>query len=243
MRYQDISEQLDTRKTTVDTFASGIRRFVLGLARKALIADPLALVADQAFNTSPDQLTTPMAWLGSIAYTLQIYYDFAGYSDMAIGIARMLGFHYRENFNFPYIARSIKEFWQRWHISLSTWFRDYLYVPLGGNRCSAARIYLNLWIVFFLCGLWHGAAWNFITWGMIHGLFLIIERLGFEKVLKQLPRPLSHAYTLIGVMLAWVFFRADDWTHAVLYIKVMFVFSASSVQLFRWQNLRTLNFS
>ncbi len=233
VRYKDVADQIESRITTLDSFASGIKRFVLGLARKALIADPMALVADQAFSISPDQLTTPMAWLGIIAYTLQIYFDFAGYSDMAIGLARMFGFEFRENFNFPYISRSIQEFWQRWHISLSTWFRDYLYIPLGGNRYSPVRTYVNLLLVFFVCGFWHGAAWNFLIWGMIHGFFIIIERLGFEHVLNKLPRPLSHAYALAVVMIAWVFFRADDWPHAVAYLKAMSGLNASDFQFFQ----------
>jgi alginate O-acetyltransferase complex protein AlgI len=233
VRYKNVADQIESRTTTIDSFASGIRRFAVGLARKTLIADPLALAANQAFSTAPDQLTTPMAWLGIIAYTLQIYFDFAGYSDMAIGLARMLGFEFQENFNSPYVARSIKEFWQRWHISLSTWFRDYLYIPLGGNRHSPVRTYVNLLIVFVVCGFWHGAAWNFFIWGMIHGFFIIIERLGFEHVLKKLPRPLSHAYALAVVMIAWVFFRADDWQHALAYIKAMSGINAYGFQLFQ----------
>ena len=233
VRYEDIADQINDRNSTISLFASGIRRFVLGLARKALIADPMAQVANQAFNTVPYQLATPMAWLGIIAYTLQIYYDFAGYSDMAIGLARMLGFEYRENFNFPYSARSMREFWQRWHISLSTWFRNYVYIPLGGNRCGVTHTYVNLWIVFFLCGFWHGAAWNFVIWGMIHGFFIIIERLGLDDVLRKLPRPLRHAYTLGVVMIAWIFFRADDWQHALAYIKAMAGVNAFGLQFFQ----------
>ncbi|MDD2345886.1 MAG: MBOAT family protein [Bacteroidales bacterium] len=221
VRYHDISLQLNKREHRFDIFASGIRRFILGLARKVLIANPMAYIADTAFDMQNPDLSISMAWLGIFAYAIQIYYDFAGYSDMAIGLARMFGFELLENFNSPYIAKSIKEFWKRWHISLSSWFRDYLYIPLGGNRKSNSRTYLNLIIVFFITGLWHGAAWNFVIWGLIHGLFLIIERLGFDKILKKLPNIIQHAYTLIIVLLAWVFFRAENSDHAVNFIRTM----------------------
>ncbi len=221
VRYQDIADQLDKRSSTIDKFSSGIRRFILGLARKVLIANPMAFIADQAFNTSHSDLTISMAWVGIIAYSFQIYYDFAGYSDMAIGLARMFGFELLENFNSPYIAKNIKEFWRRWHISLSTWFRDYLYIPLGGNRLNKTRTYLNLLIVFFLTGLWHGAAWNFVIWGFIHGFFLIIERAGFDKILSKTPKFFQHTYTLSIVLIAWVFFRANNSTEAINYIKTM----------------------
>ncbi len=221
VRYHDISLQLNKRTHRIDLFASGIRRFILGLARKVLIANPMAFVADQAFNTQNVDLSISMAWLGIFAYAIQIYYDFAGYSDMAIGLARMFGFELLENFNSPYVAKSIKEFWRRWHISLSSWFRDYLYIPLGGSRKSLKRTYINLLIVFFITGLWHGAAWNFVIWGLIHGFFIIIERIGFDKILTKLPRIIQHAYTLIIVLLAWVFFRAENSDHAINYIRTM----------------------
>ncbi len=224
VRYQDIADQLDRRSSTIEKFASGIRRFILGLARKVLIANSMALIADQAFNTNHSDLTISMAWLGIIAYSFQIYYDFAGYSDMAIGLARMFGFELLENFNSPYIARSIKDFWRRWHISLSTWFRDYLYIPLGGNRINSSRTYINLMVVFFLTGLWHGAAWNFVIWGFIHGFFLIIERAGFDKFLSKIPKLFQHTYTLFVVIIAWVFFRANNSSEAISYIKTMFGF-------------------
>lgn len=224
VRYQDIADQLDYRESNVGKFSSGIRRFILGLARKVLIANPMALIADQVFSTSNADLTISMAWLGIIAYSFQIYYDFAGYSDMAIGLARMFGFELLENFNSPYIARSIKDFWRRWHISLSTWFRDYLYIPLGGNRIGKSRTYVNLLVVFFLTGLWHGAAWNFVVWGFIHGFFLIIERAGFEKILLKIPKIFQHIYTLFVVLIAWVFFRANNGIEAINYIKTMFGF-------------------
>ena len=222
VRYKDVDKQIESRSMSVDKFSSGIRRFMLGLMRKVLIANPMAVIADHAFNATPNSISASVAWLGIIAYSIQIYYDFAGYSDMALGLGRMLGFEFKENFNFPYIAKSIKDFWHRWHISLSTWFRDYLYIPLGGNRLGGVRTYVNLAIVFFLTGLWHGAAWNFVVWGLIHGAFLIIERLGFEKFMKKFPAFIQHFYTLFVVMFAWIFFRANDFNHAIAYIKTMF---------------------
>ena len=158
---------------------------------------------------------------GIVCYTLQIYFDFSGYSDMAIGLGRLFGFEFLENFNFPYISQSIREFWRRWHISLSTWFRDYLYIPLGGSRGSSFRTYLNLWIIFFLCGLWHGASWNFVVWGALHGVYLVVERLGWQQYLEKLWRPLRHIYTLLLVMIGWVFFRAETLTQAVSYLGSM----------------------
>jgi alginate O-acetyltransferase complex protein AlgI len=221
VRYHDIAKQLNERTSNLKRFASGVERFILGLAKKVLIANTVALVADDIFSLSAQQLSTPLAWLGIVAYSLQIYFDFSGYSDMAIGLGRMFGFEILENFNFPYISRSIKEFWRRWHISLSTWFRDYLYIPLGGNRVSRQRVYLNLFIVFFLTGFWHGAAWNFVVWGLFHGFFLVIERVGFGKILDRIWSPLQHIYVLFTVMIAWVFFRATDIAYAWVFLKSM----------------------
>ena len=193
-----------------------MRRFVLGLGKKVLIANTLGRVADQMFALPAADLTTPLAWLGLVCYTLQIYFDFSGYSDMAIGLMRMFGFRILENFNYPYIAQSIREFWRRWHISLSNWFRDYLYIPLGGNQRGTARAYANLVIVFLLCGLWHGASWPFVIWGVWHGLFLVAERAGLDRVLARIG-PLRHAYALAAVMGGWVLFRCDTLTHAIGY--------------------------
>ena len=228
VRYHDISEQLRGRKETLARVVSGIERFILGLAKKVLLANTFAVIADDIFKYDSSQLAAHSAWLGIIAYTLQIYYDFSGYSDMAIGLARMFGFEFRENFNFPYIARSIQDFWHRWHISLSTWFRDYLYIPLGGNRVSTARTYINLFIVFLCTGFWHGPSWSFVVWGLIHGLFIIIEKLGFGNVLKKLP-VISNIYTLLVVMVAWVFFKADNFDHAFMYVRAMFGAGKASV--------------
>ncbi len=225
VRYNDIAGQLVARKNNLSSFSSGVERFVLGLAKKVLIANQFALLADTAFNTAPGELSTFVAWAGIIAYSFQIYFDFSGYSDMAIGLGRMFGFQFLENFNFPYIARSIREFWRRWHISLSNWFRDYLYIPLGGNRKSNKRTYINLFIVFFVTGIWHGASWSFVAWGLLHGLFMVIEKLGFDKLLNKLWKPIQHIYTLFIVMMAWVLFRADDFTHAWNYFKSMFTYT------------------
>src|SRR5690349_9030427 len=216
IRYRDIAAQLVARDANVSEFAYGVRRFVLGLGKKLLIANTLGATADAIFALPTDQLTTPVAWLGIVCYTLQIYFDFSGYSDMAIGLMRMFGFRILENFNYPYVATSIREFWRRWHISLSNWFRDYLYVPLGGNRLGTARSYANLVIVFVLCGLWHGASWTFVLWGTWHGLFLVVERGAFARVLER-QRIVAHVYTLAVVACAWVLFRCDTVTHAIDY--------------------------
>lgn len=221
IRYKDIAEQLTKRTVNVERFAHGINRFVAGLGKKVLIANVVALPADRIFAIPPDQLTAPVAWLGAVCYTLQIYFDFSGYSDMAIGLAHMFGFKFMENFNYPYISRSIREFWRRWHISLSTWYRDYLYIPLGGNRCSNARVTFNLVLVFFLCGLWHGASWSFIVWGLFHGFFLGLERTGFGKWMDDSWRPLSHLYCILVFMVGWVFFRAENLTQAMSFLQAM----------------------
>ena len=228
VRYHDIAMQLASRTTSFEKFSWGIQRFLTGLAKKVLIANSFALIADEIFTVIPADLSAAVAWLGIIAYTFQIYFDFSGYSDMAIGLGSIFGFKILENFNYPYIALSIKDFWRRWHISLSTWFRDYLYIPIGGNRIGIKRTYINLLIVFFLTGLWHGASWNFVAWGMIHGLFLIFERSGGEKFLNKLWKPLQHLYTLFIVMMAWVLFRAVDFSYAWGYYKAMFGLNSSN---------------
>ena len=179
--------------------------------------------ADTVFNMSLEKINTPLAWLGIFGYTMQIFFDFSAYSDMAIGLGKIFGFHFLENFNYPYISRNIQEFWRRWHISLSQWFKDYLYIPLGGNRKGKIRTYINLLIVFFLTGLWHGSSWNFIFWGIFHGVFLIIERLGLKKVLEKTPKILQHLYTMIIVIIGWVFFRADNFIFALKYLKILFI--------------------
>ena len=221
VRYKDVDEQINSRAATWDSFAYGVRRFVLGLGKKMLIANAAAELADDVFNMEGG-VSTPLAWLGIVAYTIQIYFDFSGYSDMAIGLGHMFGFRFLENFNHPYVSRSITEFWRRWHMSLSTWFRDYLYIPLGGNRGSQARTYFNLVLVFFLCGLWHGASETFVVWGLYHGAFLVIERLGLGRWLGKRPVWLRHAYLLLVVMVGWVFFRATSLPQAFTFLGAMF---------------------
>jgi len=219
IRYRDIADQLARRLVTADDFAYGVRRFVIGLAKKVLIANVVAGPADQIFGLPSTELDPARAWLGVVCYTLQIYFDFSGYSDMAIGLGRMFGFRFPENFRWPYIADTVQGFWRRWHMSLSTWFRDYLYVPLGGNRLSPTRLYVNLVTVFFLCGLWHGASWNFVIWGLFHGLFLVVERLGLADLVTRLWKPLRHAYVLVVVMVGWVFFRSDTLPGAIAFLR------------------------
>ncbi len=220
VRYSDIINQIKGRVLSVDKFYSGCLMFMMGFSKKILIADQLSPFVADVFNK--DGMSSLVAWVGAIAYSLQIYFDFSGYSDMAIGIGKMLGFEFMQNFNYPYIANSVKDFWRRWHISLSTWFRDYVYIPLGGSRCSQLRNYSNLIVVFFLTGLWHGASWNFIAWGLYYVVFLIIERLGFGRLLERIPPFFSHAYTLFVIVVGWVFFRAESLTRSLLYIKSMF---------------------
>ncbi len=222
VRYHDVSLQIGGRSHSLELFASGVQRFIYGLAKKTLIANPLAEVTDSIFALSGNDLTMPLAWIGIVGYTLQIYFDFSGYSDMAIGLGRMFGFRFHENFNYPYISTSLRDFWKRWHISLSTWFRDYVYISLGGNRVSTIRVYTNLLIVFILTGFWHGASWNFFVWGLFHGVFLASEHAGFSKVLKEIWKPIQHMYLLAVVILGWVFFRTDTLPHAIDYLHTMF---------------------
>ncbi|HQQ62109.1 MAG TPA: MBOAT family protein [Pseudomonadales bacterium] len=226
IRYNQIAGQIDSRTSSIAGVYCGLRRFGFGLAKKVLIANQLGVIADQIFAARPETLSISLAWLGVGAYSLQLYFDFSGYSCMAIGLAMMFGFHFPENFNYPYISRSIQEFWRRWHISLSSWFRDYLYIPLGGNRVGPVRTYFNLVLVFFLCGLWHGASWNFVIWGLFHGCFLVLERAFLARQLERMWTPLSHGYTILVFMVAWVFFRANDVPHALLFLAAMFGFGS-----------------
>ena len=228
VRYHDIAGQIKSRALSLKLANSGIQRFVFGLAKKVLIANPLGLVADQIFSIESTQLTPGLAWLGIICYTLQIYFDFSGYSDMAIGLGRMFGFKFLENFNYPYVTRSITMFWRCWHISLSSWFRDYLYIPLGGNRKGAGRTYANLLVVFCLCGLWHGASWTFLVWGLFHGTFLVLERLKLSSILVKLPVFSQHIYTLLVVMAGWVFFRTESMGQALQYFEALAGFSSGN---------------
>jgi alginate O-acetyltransferase complex protein AlgI len=235
VRYQQIAAEVEQRALDNARLWRGLRQFLLGLAQKVLIANTVATAADDLFGANPLQLGAGAAWLGILAYSVQILYDFAGYSNMAIGIGHMIGFTYPPNFERPYSARSITEFWRRWHISLSSWFRDYLYIPLGGNRAGPLRTYANLALVFLLCGLWHGAAWTFIVWGAWHGLLLVLERAGLGTALARLPGPLAQAYTLLAVMTGWVFFRASDLPHALHYLQAMAGLASADPLAHPWQ--------
>ncbi len=221
VRYRDVAQQLTNRILTADKIVIGVRRFVIGLSKKVLIANTVAVASDAIFALNNSDLTFGLAFLGVVCYTLQIYYDFSGYSDMAIGLGLILGFRYPENFNYPYIARSIQDFWRRWHISLSTWFRDYLYIPLGGSRLGRGRTYGNLVTVFFLCGLWHGASWTFVVWGLYHGGFLILERIVPSRVMSKSPSWLAHVYTLTVVMGGWVLFRSETFSQATSFFSAL----------------------
>ncbi|MEE4165141.1 MAG: MBOAT family protein [Desulfocapsaceae bacterium] len=221
VRYNQIADEIKNRSVTMNGLAEGIQRFLFGLGKKILLANPLAAIADKIFIMPENELSMGLAWLGALSYTLQIYFDFSGYSDMAIGIGRMFGFHFPENFNYPYISKSIREFWQRWHISLSSWFRDYLYIPLGGSRRGPVRTYLNLLVVFVLCGFWHGASWTFIVWGLYHGFFLILGRTRLAVITTRLWSPVRISLTFIIVLFGWVLFRSDTLPQALSYISMM----------------------
>jgi alginate O-acetyltransferase complex protein AlgI len=218
VRYNSIARQLVSRIITLQSFEAGTTRFIYGLAKKLLIANPLGEVADKIFLLPVDQLPALVAWTGILCFTLQIYFDFSGYSDMAIGLGRMFGFTFPENFNYPYIARSLRDFWKRWHISLTNWLRDYLYIPMGGNRGASLRVTFNLLTVFILCGLWHGASWNFLLWGLWHGLFLSLERSRFGNAIAKSPAIVAHGYTLLIVIVGWVFFRLSTFDEAIHYL-------------------------
>lgn len=226
VKYRDIETQLENRKVTLDSFSLGVRRFLYGLGKKVIISNTLAEIVDTIYGQNLQTISTPVAWLGAICYLFQIYYDFSGYSDMAIGLGKIFGFDFPENFNFPYLADSIKDFWRRWHISLSSWFKEYLYIPLGGNRKGNVRTYINLIIVFFCTGLWHGANWTFVVWGLFHGVFQLLEKGPFGRWLNnKAPRVVAHIYALLVVTVGWVFFRADTLTDAITYLGRMFGFT------------------
>ncbi len=225
VRYIDIYREIEDRDIRYANVFAGLQRFAIGLAKKVLIADVMGYMADQVFAVPAGDLSTAWAWIGILCYGLEIYYDFSAYSDMAIGLGLVFNFRFNENFLFPYNAHSIQDFWRRWHISLSTWLRDYLYIPLGGSRISNIRTLFNVWIVFLLCGLWHGAAWTFVVWGAWHGLGLTLERLGLENMLKKLPFFLSNLYVWLFVSVSWVFFRAPDLPYATAYLRAMFTYT------------------
>lgn len=222
VRYQTVADQIENRKHTMQKFENGVSRFIIGLAKKVLLSNSLGMLADSVFNTQISELTVLSAWLGIIAYSLQIFFDFSGYSDMAIGLGNMFGFEFLENFNYPYISKSASEFWRRWHISLGSWFRDYIYIPLGGSKKGKLRNYINLFIVWFLTGFWHGASWTFIAWGLYFGVLIAIEKAFLGKILDKIYPPISHLYLVLVVMIGWIFFRANSFTYAFNYIKLLF---------------------
>ncbi|MFR3786943.1 MBOAT family O-acyltransferase [Agathobaculum desmolans] len=222
VKYHDIEKEIDDRRTTPQETAHGIRRFICGLSKKLLLSNAMGRMADAVFTLPAGEIGMFAAWMGAICYTLQIYFDFSGYSDMAIGMGRMFGFHFQENFNYPYTATTIKEFWRRWHISLSTWFRDYLYVPLGGNRKGRGRTWVNRFLVFFATGLWHGASWNFVLWGLWHGTFSVLEDSGVLPVQRLRGRLAGRIYTLLVVVLGFTLFRADTLAQAGAMFFAMF---------------------
>src|SRR3954453_6024185 len=221
VRFGTVRKEIHQRQVTIEKFALGIKFFIIGLGQKVLLANTLATPVDAIYKIPTENLDAAMAWLAAIGYSLQIFFDFVGYSNMAIGLGLMIGIYFPLNFNYPYMAQSITEFWRRWHITLSTWFRDYLYIPLGGNRAGPLRTYANLLAVFLLCGLWHGASWTFVVWGLYHGLFLVIERIGLGPALERIGREYRHVYALAVVTIGWVFFRADTLPHALRHLRAM----------------------
>lgn len=229
VRYTTVENEITCRRHTLKSFGDGVTRFMLGFGKKMILANAMGEIADQIFSLDKgSELTTALAWVGAIAYTFQIYFDFSAYSDMAIGLGHMFGFNFEENFNYPYTASSVTDFWRRWHISLSTWFRDYVYIPLGGNRCSKGRHIFNLMVVWSLTGLWHGANWTFIIWGVYFGVLLIAEKYLLAKILPKIPSALRHIITLLIVIFSWVLFRSDTIADALSYLGVMFGNSAPS---------------
>ncbi len=224
VRYETVAEEIEYREHSLSNFSEGVVRFVYGFAKKIIIANQMGLIADKVFANQMDTLDFKLAWIGIIAYSFQIFYDFSGYSDMAIGLGKIFGFTFLENFNFPYISKSATEFWRRWHMSLGTWFRDYVYIPLGGNRVSFWRQIFNIFAVWFLTGFWHGASWNFIAWGIYFALILIIEKNFLLKKLDKTFAPIAHIYALVLIIIGWVFFRSDNLAYAIGYIGKMFSF-------------------
>ena len=230
VNYTDVEHELVSRTHSVAGFSEGMTRFMLGLGKKMLLAGPMAEIADAVFAIPRGELPVSAAWIGALAYLFQIYFDFSGYSDMAIGLGRIFGFYFPENFNYPYIAASVTEFWRRWHITLSRFFRDYVYIPLGGNRCGTAKQVRNLLVVWFLTGLWHGANWTFVVWGLYYAAFLILEKFVLKNALPRIPKPLCHAGTLLVVLVGWVFFRAPSLSDAGAYLAAMFGLRAGASQ-------------
>ena len=238
VQYKTIAEQMQYRRENTNDFVAGIHRFMVGVAKKVLLANNIGLLCDYIMALPVGKLPIGTAWLGALAYTFQIYFDFSGYSDMAIGLGKMFGFHFLENFNYPYSAKSITEFWRRWHISLSSWFREYVYIPLGGNRKGAWNQVRNICLVWLLTGIWHGAHWNYVLWGVYYGLFLILEKFVWKKWLEKIPSVLQRSYTLLVVIISWVIFKCEDLSLCIAYLKAMFggnrqgLFDSETIYLF-----------
>ncbi|GKH31670.1 MBOAT family protein [Muricomes sp. OA1] len=228
VRYIDIEEQLKNRTVTMRKFGQGAEYFIIGLAKKVILANSVGQVFDQISGLQMGSFSVLTAWVGCVSFAFQIYFDFSGYSDMAVGLGKMFGFEFRRNFDYPYTSSSITEFWRRWHISLSTWFREYVYIPLGGNRCTQSRQIMNLLVVWMLTGLWHGSAWNFLFWGLYYGLLLVLEKFVWGKALERLPDVVRHIYSIVLVLIGWVFFFSPSLGYAVRYLSAMFGAGASA---------------
>lgn len=241
VRYETVCDELENRKETLKGFIHGFKRFIIGLSKKILISNQMAIIADYVFNNGV--LGTSISWIGALAYTFQIYFDFSGYSDMAIGLGEMFGFHFLENFNYPYISKSITEFWRRWHISLSSWFRDYVYIPLGGNRVSKIRWIFNILIVWSLTGLWHGAAWNFIIWGIYFAIILLIEKIFLNKILQKLPKVLQWIYAMLLIIIGWVIFRCESIEQIGTYLSNLFTYRQTDWLAIFLENTKILYYS
>lgn len=223
VRYKTVADEIDGRVETLDLFSTGVIRFIVGLSKKVLLANKFGIIADEIFKLNGNyNLSVPLSWFGVLMFALQIYYDFSGYSDMAIGLGKMFGFNFLENFDYPYISKSITEFWRRWHMSLGTWFRDYIYIPLGGNRVSVPRHIFNMFIVWFLTGFWHGASWNYIIWGLYFFVFLVIEKYVFGNKFEKVPKIFRHLYALIVILVGWVIFKEENSFLLLKYLKAMF---------------------
>ena len=222
IKYKELADQMTYRTHSPEQFASGVQVFVVGLAKKVLLANNIGKLWDVYLALPTDQLTVAGAWLGVLAFSLQLYFDFSGYSDMAVGLGRMLGFEFPRNFNYPYISKSVTEFWRRWHISLGSWFREYLYIPMGGNRVKKPRLFFNLFVVWAATGIWHGASWNFLIWGLYFAVLIIVEKAFLGKVLEKLPAAVQHIYTLFLVLVSWAIFAVEDFAHMGSYLRAMF---------------------
>jgi len=238
VRYETVEDEINNRKENINDIIKGTKRFIIGLSKKVIIANQMAIIADMVFNNYNNTYGTIILWLGAICYTFQIYFDFSGYSDMAIGLGKIFGFHFLENFNYPYISKSITEFWRRWHISLSSWFKDYIYIPLGGNRVKKLKWIRNVLIVWGLTGLWHGASWNFIIWGIFYGILLLLEKIVLNKYLEKTHDIIKWIYTIVIVVIGWTIFRANTLNDLIYFIKTMFIYKKTN-----WISILTTDLS